>query len=132
MNLFDEIDTNLPFEMPQFPGVTAHTLAPYKWLKERHIVNAYVLNQFSIYRDTPIISDRVLNETALSVHLVNKWYLKSPQISNLNCNSMQLKMCVHHIVGEEVDYPYQTKSWLLAGMGNWRECMNPKYGICKE
>ena len=54
----------------------------------------HIMNQFSIYKDTPIISNRGVNETAISAFLVNKWCMSGAKFNTLDCDTLKMRQCL--------------------------------------
>jgi hypothetical protein len=54
----------------------------------------YILNQFSVYFDHPMVSSRVVNESAEAANFVNTRILNKPNPLPISCNKDALKMCL--------------------------------------
>jgi hypothetical protein len=131
----DSLDTRLNFfnvvfgktgeyELPTLQGVTPTSRAGLQTSGQRTANDMYVMNQFSIYRNNPIVSTRVSNESAVSALLANKWYLKGATAHDLNCNPTQLQRCMGI-------YPWST-DWVKGESLNWEHCFAPELDICKK
>jgi hypothetical protein len=69
----------------------------------------FAFNQFSIYRETPIVSNRVANETAVAVWLTNKFY--GGQNQQRNCQTQAMVACLQRAAWVDK----MPKLWMFSG-----------------
>jgi hypothetical protein len=121
------------FESEQ--GLATFRLAPYALSHRGTREMVYMMNQFSIYRDQPIISKRVLNEASEATSFANKYVLKKTNPWNLTCDMRALEMCTS-IAGGLLDRNRvnlaltENFDWYAAFLNN-QECIRPERQICK-
>jgi hypothetical protein len=94
----------------QFRNLEGHFSAPssrVQSLRKSNTDSFFAFNQFSIYRDTPVVSYRVANETELAVWLTNKFY--GGKATADSCNPKALTSCLQNSLPDGLP-----PSWIFA------------------
>ena len=115
--------------MVALPGVTPSSRSGHQTSGMRKRNDMYVMNQFSIYRNNPIVSARVANESALAAHLANNWYLEGAVAHNLKCKPAALQRCMGISFRNEL---LRGEEWHEGTALNWQQCLEPKLGACEN
>lgn len=112
--------------MPALAGVTPATSAAYRIIGDVFL-SFYVTNQFSIYKDSPQVSNRVANESGVAAYLANQWYLGGARAHPYTCDPVRLQRC---FLLRERSRSSLSVSWLASDFSQNDQCFDAQLGIC--